>query len=90
VPWPRRSVSATGRSPIIVGDRLDTDILAARRAGLPSVLGLTGATSLADLLRAGPQSTITVGARVLCAAVWDADTRPALAAFGELPRQLTC
>lgn len=41
--------------PIAVGDRLDSDIAGARRAGLPSLLVLSGVTAVADLLRAPEQ-----------------------------------
>lgn len=34
---------------LVVGDRMDTDIEFARRAGMPSALVLTGATSISDL-----------------------------------------
>lgn len=40
------------RRALIVGDRLDTDIEGARRAGLDSLLVLTGVSTAADLLRA--------------------------------------
>ena len=40
--------------PVVVGDRLDTDIEGANRAGLPSLLVLTGVTTAADLVRAQP------------------------------------
>jgi glycerol-1-phosphatase len=40
------------RHPLIVGDRLDTDIAGAVRARMPSLLVLTGVTRPADLLRA--------------------------------------
>jgi glycerol-1-phosphatase len=43
-----------GRHPLVVGDRLDTDIGGARAAGLPGLLVLTGVSSPADLLTAGP------------------------------------
>ena len=39
-----------GERPLMVGDRLDTDIEGARRAGLDSLLVLTGVTGLADLV----------------------------------------
>lgn len=45
------SVERTGaRSPLVVGDRLDTDILGARNAGLPSLLVLTGVSTIEDVL----------------------------------------
>jgi HAD superfamily hydrolase (TIGR01450 family) len=40
------------RAALVVGDRLDTDIAAANRAGLPSLLVLTGVSGPADLLGA--------------------------------------
>jgi HAD superfamily hydrolase (TIGR01450 family) len=49
-------VRRTGaRRPLVVGDRLDTDIEGARRAGAASLLVLTGVTDPAALLAAGPQ-----------------------------------
>ena len=48
-------VRRTGaRTPLVVGDRLDTDIEGARRAGAASLLVLTGVTGPATLLAAGP------------------------------------
>lgn len=44
---------------LVVGDRLDTDIAGARRAGLDSLLVLTGVTAEADLADAPPQSRPT-------------------------------
>lgn len=41
-----------GRRPLMVGDRLDTDIEGARRIGLDSLLVLTGVTGLAELVTA--------------------------------------
>jgi glycerol-1-phosphatase len=46
----RRYRSAT---PLVVGDRLDTDIAGAVAAGMDSLLVLTGVTAAADLLAAG-------------------------------------
>ena len=40
--------------PLVVGDRLDTDIAGARAAGFPSLAVLTGVSSPRDLLAAGP------------------------------------
>jgi len=49
-------VRRTGaRRPLVVGDRLDTDIEGARRAGAASLLVLTGVTDAAGLLAAPPQ-----------------------------------
>ena len=42
------------RRPLVVGDRLDTDIAGARAAGMPSLLVLTGVSSPTDLLAADP------------------------------------
>jgi HAD superfamily hydrolase (TIGR01450 family) len=48
-------VRRTGsRRPLVVGDRLDTDIEGARRAGAASLLVFTGVTDPATLLVAGP------------------------------------
>jgi hypothetical protein len=48
-------VRRTGaRTPLVVGDRLDTDIEGANRAGAASLLVLTGVTDPALLLAAGP------------------------------------
>ena len=48
-------VRRTGaRRPLVVGDRLDTDIEGARRAGAASLLVLSGVTDPATLLAAGP------------------------------------
>jgi glycerol 3-phosphatase-2 len=48
-------VRRTGaRRPLVVGDRLDTDIEGARRAGAASLLVFTGVTDPAALLAAGP------------------------------------
>lgn len=41
--------------PLFIGDRLDTDILGAKRAGMPSVLVLTGIDGPKQLLAAAPE-----------------------------------
>ena len=47
------SIERTGaRSPLVVGDRLDTDIEGAARAGIRSLLVLTGIATVIDLLGA--------------------------------------
>ncbi|MCR1781012.1 HAD-IIA family hydrolase [Nocardioides carbamazepini] len=43
-----------GRRPLMVGDRLDTDIEGARNAGVDSLLVLTGVTGLPELVAADP------------------------------------
>ena len=43
-----------GERPLMVGDRLDTDIEGAHRAGVDSLLVFTGVTGLADLVTAAP------------------------------------
>jgi glycerol 3-phosphatase-2 len=42
------------RTPLVVGDRLDTDIAGANAAGLPSLLVLSGVSTAADTVRATP------------------------------------
>jgi HAD superfamily hydrolase (TIGR01450 family) len=57
-PHPELFTLATRRfgatRPLIVGDRLDTDIAGAVNAGMPSLLVLTGVARPADVLRAQP------------------------------------
>ncbi len=54
-PLHAESVQRTGaRRPLVVGDRLDTDIEGACRVGADSLLVLTGVTQPADLLLAPP------------------------------------
>jgi HAD superfamily hydrolase (TIGR01450 family) len=42
--------------PLVVGDRLDTDLGGARAAGIPGLLVLTGVSKALDALRAAPES----------------------------------
>jgi hypothetical protein len=52
----RESLLRTGAErPIVVGDRLDTDIEGANAVGCPSLLVLSGVTRPRDLLEAPPQ-----------------------------------
>jgi glycerol-1-phosphatase len=44
-----------GSRPLVVGDRLDTDIEGARNTGYDSLLVMTGVTGLQDLVRARPE-----------------------------------
>ena len=44
-----------GDHPLMVGDRLDTDIEGARRAEVDSLLVMTGVSTLSDLVAAGPE-----------------------------------
>ena len=60
------SVRRSGaRRPIVVGDRLDTDIEGANAVGCASLLVLTGVTAPADVLAAPPQLRPTYLARDL-------------------------
>ena len=48
-----------GRRPLLVGDRLDTDIACASAAGVPSMLVLTGVCGAPDVLAAAPRQRPT-------------------------------
>ncbi len=50
---------SAGRRPLMVGDRLDTDIEGANTVGIDSLLVLTGVSSASDLLAALPQQRPT-------------------------------
>jgi glycerol 3-phosphatase-2 len=59
-PLHRESVLRTGaRHPLVVGDRLDTDIEGARRVGADSMLVLTGVTGPAEVVLAPPSQRPT-------------------------------
>jgi glycerol-1-phosphatase len=59
-PLHREAVLRTNsRRPLVVGDRLDTDIEGAVRAGTSSLLVLTGVTGPLDLLNASPRERPT-------------------------------
>jgi glycerol-1-phosphatase len=65
-PIHREAVLRTGaHNPLVIGDRLDTDIAGAARTGTDSLLVLTGVTSALDLITAGPESRPTYVARDL-------------------------
>lgn len=48
-----------GERPLMIGDRLDTDIEGAHRAGIDSLLVMTGVTRLAELVAATPEERPT-------------------------------
>lgn len=65
-PLLRETIRRVGGSrPLMVGDRLDTDIAGGRTAGVDSFLVLTGVTDLAGLVAARPQERPTYLARDL-------------------------
>lgn len=51
----RAVASANARTPLMVGDRLDTDIAGAVNAGMPALMVLTGVSTASDLLAAPPE-----------------------------------
>ncbi|MFI6286155.1 HAD hydrolase-like protein [Streptomyces sp. NPDC051018] len=75
-PMHRETILRTGaRSPLVVGDRLDTDIEGAFNGGVDSLLVLTGVTDAARLLAAPPEHRPTYA---------DADLRGLLTAQPEV------
>jgi HAD superfamily hydrolase (TIGR01450 family) len=66
LPLHHESIIRTGaRQPLVVGDRLDTDIEAANRAGADSLLVLTGVSRPAELVIAPPEHRPTYVALAL-------------------------
>jgi len=61
------------RAPLVVGDRLDTDIAGANAADLPSLLVLTGGSSIRDAIHAVPEQRPTYIGHDLRALHRDAD-----------------
>ena len=77
-PLHHESVIRTGaRHPLVVGDRLDTDIEAAQRVGADSLLVLTGVTDAADVVLAPPNQRPSYVADDLAGLV---EPQPAVAA----------
>lgn len=73
-----------GGQPLMVGDRLDTDIAGAEAAGIPALLVLTGVATAADLLAAGAGSRPTYLGRDLGALT---TTHPAIDPDGTVHRE---
>jgi glycerol 3-phosphatase-2 len=61
------------RSPLVVGDRLDTDIAGANAAGLPSLMVLTGVNNARDAVYAVPAERATYLGADLRSLLADAD-----------------
>lgn len=63
-----------GGRPLVVGDRLDTDIAGALALGWDSLLVLTGVHARADITDAGPRPTfVAEDVRALCDERWSAE-----------------
>jgi glycerol-1-phosphatase len=77
----RAVASAGAEAPLLVGDRLDTDIAGAVNAGMPSLMVLTGVSTARDLLEATADSRPDYVAADLRALLQP----PAEVAIGEQP-----
>ncbi|MGN6332619.1 MAG: HAD-IIA family hydrolase [Motilibacteraceae bacterium] len=66
-PGPAARSAPAAPTGLVVGDRLDTDIACAHRAGLPSLLVLTGVSRVPELLTAGREERPTLVGRDLSA-----------------------
>jgi len=66
-----------GSAPLVVGDRLDTDLEGARAAGIPGLVVLTGVTQVPDLLSCPPHRRPDYVGRDL-SALFDAHPEPVL------------
>jgi glycerol 3-phosphatase-2 len=62
---------AGSERPLVVGDRLDTDLEGARASGIPGLLVLTGITGVTELLAAPPQARPDLVGRDLGALLTD-------------------
>ena len=59
-PLMQASIERTGsKKPIVIGDRLDTDILGANNVGIDSLLVFSGVTSISELINALPNERPT-------------------------------
>lgn len=84
LPLHREALVRSGaRAPLVVGDRLDTDIEGAVRAGTPSLLVLSGVAAPAELVVAPPHQRPTYVARDLNGLL---ETHPATYRDGEVWR----
>ncbi len=54
-------------TPLVIGDRLDTDIEGANAAGPPSLMVLTGVNNAADMVHAAPGSRPDFRVTTICA-----------------------
>jgi glycerol-1-phosphatase len=85
-PLHQEAILRTGaRRPLVVGDRLDTDIAGARRAGADSLLVLTGVTGALGLVTANPEyrpTFLAMDLRGLGSAAADLSVKPGRTSSG--------